>query len=123
MSIFIDDELCTGCGNCVENCVFSGVEIIDNKAIIIQSRKPSTKKYFGKIHNTVDARNLSCPKPVMMSKKALEKLEIGQVLEVLATDPGSKRDIPAWAQVTGQELITVEDRNPEEFRFLVKKLK
>lgn len=96
---------------------------LDNKAIIIQSRKPSTKKYFGKIHNTVDARNLSCPKPVMMSKKALEKLEIGQVLEVLATDPGSKRDIPAWAQVTGQELITVEDRNPEEFRFLVKKLK
>jgi len=37
MSIFIDDELCTGCGNCVENCVFSGVEIIDDKAIITEN--------------------------------------------------------------------------------------
>ena len=37
MSIFIDDELCTGCGNCVENCAFSGIEIIDNKAIITEN--------------------------------------------------------------------------------------
>ncbi|MFX1530854.1 MAG: FAD-binding protein [Promethearchaeota archaeon] len=37
MSIFIDEELCTGCGNCVESCVFSGVEIIDNKAVITEN--------------------------------------------------------------------------------------
>ena len=37
MSIFIDDELCTGCGKCVENCAFSGIEIIDNKAIITEN--------------------------------------------------------------------------------------
>jgi len=51
------------------------------------------------------------------------KLKIGQVLEILTTDPGSKRDIPSWAHVTGQELISSEDNSPEEFRFLVKKLK
>ena len=78
---------------------------------------------MGEIHKTVDARNLSCPKPVLMSKKALGKLDIGQVLEILATDPGSKRDIPAWAHVTGQELLSLEENNPEEFRFLVKRLK
>ncbi len=96
---------------------------IDNKAVIVQSSKPSTKKYSGKIHDTIDARNLSCPQPVMMSKKALGKLKIGQVLEVLTTDPGSKRDIPAWANVTGQEILSIDDSNSEEFRFLIKKQK
>ena len=58
-----------------------------------------------------------------MSKKELEKLEISQVLEIITTDPGSKRDIPAWAQVTGQELISIEENSSEEFRFIVKKHK
>lgn len=80
-------------------------------------------KYVGEIHKTVDARNFNCPVPIMRSKKALTKLDIGQMLEILATDPGSKRDIPAWAQVTGQELVSLEDIGPEEFRFIVKKLK
>jgi TusA-related sulfurtransferase/rhodanese-related sulfurtransferase len=96
---------------------------IENKAVIVQSKKPTGKKYYGKIHKTVDAKNLSCPQPVMMSKKTLTKLEIGQVLEVLATDPGSKRDIPAWAEISGQELISVEEISSKEFRFLVKRLK
>ena len=96
---------------------------IENKAIILQSRKQSTKEYSGKIHNTIDARNLSCPQPVMMSKKALGKLKVNQVLEILTTDPGSLRDIPAWANVTGQEIISVDDSNSEEFRFLIKKQK
>ncbi len=85
--------------------------------------KISEEKYMGEIHKTIDARNLSCPKPVLMSKKALGKLDIGQVLEILATDPGSKRDIPAWVHVTSQELISIEENDSKEFRFLVKRLK
>ncbi len=85
--------------------------------------KISEEKYMGEIHKTVDARNLSCPKPVLMSKKALGKLDIGQVLEILATDPGSKRDIPAWVHVTGQELISIKENDSKEFRFLVRRLK
>ena len=81
------------------------------------------EKYTGEVHQTVDARGFSCPKPVLMSKKTIGKLEIGEVLEVLTTDPGSKRDIPAWAQVTGQELISAEDVSSNEFRFVVKRLK
>ena len=80
-------------------------------------------KYMGEVHKTLDARNLSCPQPILKSKKILKKLKMGQVLEILTTDPGSKNDIPAWAIATGQELLAFEERNPEEFRFLVKKMK
>ena len=74
-------------------------------------------------NQTLDARNLSCPMPVLKAKKALKELEIGQVLEILATDPGSMADMPAWVRTTGQELISSEERGPRDFRFLVKRLK
>lgn len=74
-------------------------------------------------HNTLDARNLSCPMPVLKSKMALKKLEINQVLEILATDPGSMADIPAWSRSTGQELLSSEELGPKKFRFLIKRLK
>ncbi len=58
-----------------------------------------------------------------MSKKALNDLQIEQVLEILTTDPGSLADIPSWAHVTGQQLLTSEERGPKDFRFLVKRMK
>ena len=82
-----------------------------------------SEKYQGEVHKTIDARGESCPGPVLKAKKALTALKIDQVLEVLTTDPGSKRDIPAWANVTGQELITIEENDQEEFRFIVKRQK
>lgn len=75
------------------------------------------------VHSTLDARNLSCPMPVLKSKKALKAIEINQILEILATDPGSMADIPAWSRTTGQELISSEELEPKNFRFLVKRLK
>ena len=99
------------------------IYFIEKKAVITDGKQTLDERYTGEIHKTVDARGLSCPKPVMMSKKALGKLNIDQVLEILTTDPGSKRDIPAWAHVTGQELISLEDRDTENFRFLVKRIK
>ena len=74
------------------------------------------------VHHTLDARNLSCPMPVLKSKKALKSLEINQVLEILATDPGSMADIPAWTRTTGQELISAEERGPKDYRFLIRRL-
>ncbi len=74
-------------------------------------------------NQTLDARNLSCPMPVLKAKKALKELEIGQVLEILATDPGSMADMPAWVRTTGQELISSEEHGLRDFRFLVKRLK
>lgn len=54
---------------------------------------------------TVDATGLACPMPVVKTKKAIETLQPGQVLEVLATDKGSLADIQAWANATGHHYI------------------
>jgi len=76
-----------------------------------------------KPNKTVDARGLNCPMPITKSMQAIKKIKVGQVLEILTTDPGSKRDIPIWAQATKQELISIEELGSENFRFLVKRQK
>ena len=53
----------------------------------------------------IDTRGLNCPLPILKAKKALSDLEAGQVLKVLATDPGSVRDFQAFARQTGHELL------------------
>lgn len=89
----------------------------------ISENQHMEREYANEIHKTLDVRNFSCPIPVLKSKKSLKVLEIGQVLEILATDPGSMNDIPAWAQTTGQELLVAEEQDPSVFRFLVKRMK
>jgi len=76
-----------------------------------------------KVHRRVDARGLACPMPIMKSMQMIKKMRINRVLEILTTDPGSIKDIPTWAKATGQELISFEERGPNDYRFLVKKLK
>ncbi len=53
----------------------------------------------------VDARELMCPMPVMAATKAIRRMEVDQVLKVMATDRGALSDIPAWADSTGNELL------------------
>jgi tRNA 2-thiouridine synthesizing protein A len=53
----------------------------------------------------IDTRGLNCPLPILKAKKALSELLAGEVLKVLATDPGSVRDFQAFARQTGNELI------------------
>jgi tRNA 2-thiouridine synthesizing protein A len=53
----------------------------------------------------IDTRGLNCPLPILKAKKALGELSSGQVLRVLATDPGSMRDFQAFARQTGHELL------------------
>ena len=76
-----------------------------------------------KIHKTLDAKGLSCPMPILKSRIAIKKLEINQVLEILTSDPGSLKDIPRWAHSTGQDLLEIEERGTEDYRFLVRRLK
>lgn len=60
----------------------------------------------------VDAKGLACPMPIVKTKKAMNDLEAGFVLEVHATDKGSKADIKAWADSTGHHYLgTLEDDN------------
>ncbi|MBO7743783.1 sulfurtransferase TusA family protein [Paenibacillus sp. MWE-103] len=69
----------------------------------------------------VDTKGLACPMPIVRAKKALDKLEAGQVMEVLSTDKGSVNDFQAWVKQTKQELIKHEEENGI-YKFYVKKV-
>ncbi len=58
---------------------------------------------------TLDCKGLSCPMPILKLAKAMKALDSGKVLELLGTDPGSKNDIPAWCEKTGNEFLGMED--------------
>ena len=57
------------------------------------------------VQREIDTRGLNCPLPILKAKKALADMASGEVLKVLATDPGSTRDFQAFARQTGHELI------------------
>ena len=58
-----------------------------------------------KTKEVLDASGLNCPLPILKTKKALQKMESGQILEVLSTDAGSAKDIVAFCNQTGNKLI------------------
>ena len=59
----------------------------------------------------LDARGLSCPLPILKTKKSLNELTSGQVLKVVATDPGSVKDMQAFAKQTGNALLSSGEEN------------
>jgi tRNA 2-thiouridine synthesizing protein A len=68
----------------------------------------------------LDARGLNCPLPILRAKKALAELQAGQVLRIIATDPGSVKDFAAFAKQTGNELLSSAENN-KEFEFYMKR--
>jgi len=68
----------------------------------------------------LDARGLNCPLPILRTKKALTDMVSGQVLKVLATDPGSVKDFAAFSKQTGNPLLSSEAAE-REFTFFMKK--
>ncbi len=68
----------------------------------------------------LDACGLNCPLPILRVKKSLLSLESGQVLRIIATDPGSVKDFEAFAKQTGNELLESNEEGGK-FHFLVKK--
>jgi tRNA 2-thiouridine synthesizing protein A len=71
---------------------------------------------------TVDARGQSCPGPLVALAKALRDAARGDLLELLATDPGSRSDVPSWAEISGNELLHAEARDDGSFRYVVRKV-
>jgi tRNA 2-thiouridine synthesizing protein A len=69
----------------------------------------------------LDARGLNCPLPILRTKKALAELSTGSVLKVIATDPGSVKDMTAFAKQTGNELISSAEAGGEYTFFMKKK--
>ena len=70
---------------------------------------------------TLDCFGLLCPMPIVKTAKIVAELQIGQVLEVLATDEGIKEDMPAWCEATGNEFLGVEE-NDREYHVFVRRL-
>jgi len=69
---------------------------------------------------TLDCIGLYCPEPVYRTRQEMEKLQVGDVLEIIADDPASAEDIPRWAKRAGHELLEMR-REGSQIYFLVKK--
>ncbi len=69
----------------------------------------------------LDARGLNCPLPILKAKKSLNDMLSGQVLRIVATDPGSVKDFQAFSKQTGNELLSQTEENKEFIVFLRRK--
>ena len=75
-----------------------------------------------KIAKTLDLKGMFCPGPVLETAKAIKTINIGEVLEVYATDPAAKSDLEAWARRTGNQIIDMKQENGV-LRVLIKRMK
>lgn len=70
----------------------------------------------------LDCSGLACPMPILKTKKAVDGMQVGQVLKMIATDPGSISDMEAWTSKTGHELLD-QEQDGGKYVFYVKKAK
>ena len=73
-----------------------------------------------KIDVHLDCRGLSCPLPILKTKKEINKMSTGQVIEVISTDPGSEADFKGWSSQTGNPLLHNEHVGDDYFYFIEK---
>lgn len=74
------------------------------------------------ITRTVDAKGQSCPGPLVSLARAMKLAQPGDLLELLATDPGSRSDVPSWAEISGNELLETEEGSDGVFRYVIRKV-
>ncbi|MFD3215746.1 sulfurtransferase TusA family protein [Bacillus tropicus] len=72
------------------------------------------------VKQVLDVKGLACPMPIVKTKKAMEALQSGEVLEVHTTDKGAIKDIPAWSQTGGHEVLKHKEEDGE-LKFWIKK--
>ncbi|MGC1402605.1 MAG: sulfurtransferase TusA family protein [Thermodesulfobacteriota bacterium] len=73
------------------------------------------------IANTVDARGCACPGPILEAKKGIGKVKVGEILEVLSGDPGTRKDIPAWAGKVGHDFLGMVESDGYDRLFVRRK--
>jgi len=79
-------------------------------------------KFEGQVNETLDTRGLYCPLPILRASRTIEEMDKGEVLKLLSTDLGSKRDFEAWCRKTGNKLIeSVEEDGV--FTYIIEKAK
>ena len=74
-----------------------------------------------KADDSLDTQGLTCPMPLLKTKKAIAKLQLGQILEVVGTDPGSKNDLPGWCERSGHSFLGVVEGSGGVLKFYIKK--
>ncbi|TMK59708.1 MAG: sulfurtransferase TusA family protein [Actinobacteria bacterium] len=74
------------------------------------------------ITRTVDAKGQSCPGPLVALARALKDARTGDLFELLATDPGSRSDVPSWAEISGNELLEAQVLDDDSFRYVIRKV-
>lgn len=72
------------------------------------------------IAHRLDCRGLACPLPVIKTKQAIDTMAVGDVLEMIATDPGAKPDMVAWSNSTGHALVHTREE-PGSYTFYIRK--
>ncbi|MDH4121574.1 MAG: sulfurtransferase TusA family protein [Deltaproteobacteria bacterium] len=72
-------------------------------------------------NSTLDCRGMNCPLPILKTKKAMDQLTTGQILKMIATDPGSVNDVQAWVKATGNSLVESEQASGTYTFYLRKK--
>ena len=68
----------------------------------------------------LDARGMNCPLPILRARQALNQMAAGQVLRIVATDPGSTKDFESFARQTGNDLLS-QSAGEKEFVFYIRK--
>jgi TusA-related sulfurtransferase len=84
----------------------------------MQPTPPSMPPKVNRFDRELDTRGLNCPLPILRAKKALAEMAAGQVLRVVATDPGSMRDFQAFSRQTANELLSQETAGREFIHYL-----
>ncbi len=79
------------------------------------------EQLFNSASQTLDALGLRCPEPVMMIRLQIRKMQLGETLLIIADDPATTRDIPAFCRFMEHDLVA-SDTNELPYRYLVKKL-
>ena len=78
----------------------------------------SAKNYS--IDHVLDAQGQYCPMPIIRTNKIVKQLSAGEIIKVLATDPGSKRDFESWCNKTGNKLLDVNESDGV-FTYIIEK--
>lgn len=71
-------------------------------------------------NKTLDTRGMACPMPIIKTKKTIDDLKEGDILLVIADDPGAKEDFPAWCEQTGNKLLKIEEKGDDIYIYIKK---
>ena len=74
------------------------------------------------VARTFDASGMRCPMPILKTKKEIVEVQIGEILKVIATDVGTKKDFPAWSKRTGHEIVEMQEVD-DKFIWYIKRIK